>query len=327
MYRHVGYILLSTLVISLNKHAFATNCQKPPPSMDVTPGSCARTPFASVASASRNGVQLLTCQLLPVCIPAIWYATWTLITYTSVPDITSISDAEDEYSGSGTPPKQRLPRSYHAYLYTSNIMVIEFIKFNSTSTSAPYYSGTWNNDSDTRVHVNQSLVGIHFNQQNGSITLLHNSSVKSHHFECEVIACIDPTTTTSSQTQVPSTPPPIRSTPSPSKSTPSPSKSTQSQTTPKVTTRKDVTISNIYSNTTAASTTSSITSSHVVTSRTTNRAVAPSTTASHTEDEIVHTAIDEEEFVFLHSGHISINSDSNVLLIVAMSLLWIYIFI
>ncbi|ADD10393.1 glycoprotein family protein m15 [Murid betaherpesvirus 1] len=326
MYRHVGYILLSAFTVSLNKNAFATNCQSPSSGMDFTPGMCVRVPFASVASASRNGVQLLTCQLLPVCIPAIWYATWTVRTSTSVPDITSISDTEDEYSGSGAPPKHRQPRSYGAYLDTSNIMIIDFITFNSTSTSIPYYTGTWNNDSDTRVHVNQSLLGIHFNQQNGSITLPHNSLLKYHNFECEVIACIDPTTTTSSQTHVPSTPPPNGSTPPPIRSTPSPSKSTESQTTSKVTTRKDVMISKIYSNTTAASIISSITSSHVVTSRTTNRAIAPSTT-SHTEDEIIHTAIDEEEFVFLHSGHISINSDSNVLLIVAMSLLWIYIFI
>ncbi|CCE56687.1 m15 protein [Murid betaherpesvirus 1] len=327
MYRHVGYILLSAFAVLLNKNAFATNCQSPSSGMDFTPGMCVRIPFASVASVSHNGGKLLTCQLFPVCIPAIWYATWTLRTYTSVPDITSIYDTEDEYSGSGAPPKHRPPRSYHTYLNTSNIMIINFIKFNSTSTSPPHYSGTWNNNSDTRVHVNQSLLGMHFNQQNGSITLPRDSLLQYHHFGCEVIVCIDPTTTTSSQTQVPSTPPPSGSTPSPSKSTPSSSKSTESHTTPKVTTRKDVTISKIYSSTTAASTTTSITSSHV-TSRTTSHAIiAPSTTTSHTEDEILHTAIDEEEFVFLHSGHISINSDSNVLLIVAMSLLWIYIFI
>ncbi|CCE56521.1 m15 protein [Murid betaherpesvirus 1] len=327
MYRHVGYILLSAFAVLLNKNAFATNCQSPSSGMDFTPGMCVRVPFASVASASRNGVQLLTCQLLPVCIPAIWYATWTVRTSTSVPDITSISDTEDEYSGSGAPPKHRQPRSYGAYLDTSNIMIIDFITFNSTSTSIPYYSGTWNNDSDTRVHVNQSLLGIHFNQQNGSITLPHNSLLKFHNFGCEVIACIDPTTTTSSQTQVPSTPPPSGFTPPPSRSTPSSSKSTESQTTTKATTsqrRKHVQHIPRYTQLRPQQA-SQAPMSHT---RTTSHAIiAPSTTTSHTEDEIIHTAIDEEEFVFLHSGHISINSDSNVLLIVAMSLLWIYIFI
>ncbi|CCE57179.1 m15 protein [Murid betaherpesvirus 1] len=317
--RHVGYILLSALTVSLCGRGFGTTCQQPPSSIDSTPGACTKTSVSVLISK-----KISSCKPLPICIPAVWYVTWTVYIPTYLPDVTSIFDA-DEYSGSGelpkqraprSLPKQRAPRSYQSYINTSRIMTIGFVLFNSTNNSAPEYGGIWNNVSDTRERVNQSL-GIYLHPENGTITT--SGHIPSEQIDCEVIVCINPTTTTSSQTQVPSIPPLIRS-------TPSPSKSTESHTTPKVTTRKDVTISKIYSSTTAASTTSSITSSHV-TSRTTSHAIAPSTTASHTEDEIVHTAIDEEEFVFLHSGHISINSDSNVLLIVAMSLLWIYIFI
>ncbi|AWV68269.1 m15 protein [Murid betaherpesvirus 1] len=320
--RHVGYILLSALAVSLCGRAFGTTCQQPPSSIDSTPGACTKTSVSVLSKLSMNKT-ISSCKPLPICIPAVWYVTWTVYIPTSLPDVTSIFDA-DEYSGSGEIPKQRAPRSYRSYINASRIMNIGFVLFNSTNNSAPEYGGTWNNVSDTRERVNQSL-GIYLHPENGTVTV-SGSHIRFNQIACEVIVCMNPTTTISSQTHVPSTPPPNGFTPPPSRFTPSPSKSTESHTTPKDTMRKDVTISKIYSSTTADSTTRSITSSHV-TSRTTSHAIAPSTTTSHTEDESIHTAIDEEEFVFLHSGHISINSDSNVLLIVAMSLLWIYIFI
>ncbi|ACE95360.1 m15 [Muromegalovirus WP15B] len=325
MYRHVGYILL--YVIALSRPAFATRCQPAPSSIDSSPGAC--TEHSGAVFTNNSGGTFVSCRPLPICIPAVWYVTLTASIPTSLPDmpdITSVIDVDDDFSGSGaSPPKPRPPRaprpsqpiSYGSSFRMYHTMVIQSILFNSTYNSPPQYSGSWNNASDTRDRVNQSL-GIIFHENDGTISLSGESrfpSIKSVDISCKIIVCISPRLT----------PPPSES--NESYATPQPpSRFRESQATPSITTRKDVTISKIYSSTTAASTTSSITSSHV-TSRTTSHAIAPSTTTSHTEDEIVHTAIDEEEFVFLHSGHISINSDSNVLLIVAISLLCVYIFI
>ncbi|AWV68106.1 m15 protein [Murid betaherpesvirus 1] len=309
--RHVGYLLLSALAVSLYGPAFTKNsCQNLPSSINSTPGVCTQT-SASVMSRPRDGGYLLTCQLLPICIPAVWYVTWIVTSSTPFPDITSISDV-DEYSGSGSIPKERPPRSsYQTNFYVTRNMVIEFIKFNSTNNSIPCYSGTWNNNSDTRDRTNQSL-GVYFHPENGSITVSADSSIKSYEVTCDVTVCINSAATTSSRMQVPLT---------------SPSGSKEPHAKPSITTRKDVTISpKTYSTTTTASTRPTTKKSYIATSHTkSHNIVAPSTT-SYTEDEIVHSAVDEE-FIFLHSGNVSLDPDSNILIISAISLLCIYLFI